>query len=67
MAAVVIKKGDWWEFTTNTGIMTRHVKSVTRDGTVSYINSEGKFCQCSMATFRRWTKGAEVTFREDWS
>jgi len=64
MGAEKICRDDVWEFLTNTGYLTRHIRSVTRNGTVSYINSDGQFCQCSLATFRRWAKGARLQFRQ---
>ena len=59
------KCGDMWIFTSNYGEIVRHVKSVVRNGTVSYTNN-GRFYQCSMATWRRWARGAELEFREKW-
>ena len=59
------QRGDMWAFTSNYGEIVRHVKSVTRNGTVSYLNN-GHFTQCSMATWRRWARGAELQSREKW-
>jgi hypothetical protein len=55
-----IRRDDVWEFTTNNGVLVRHVRSVT--SVVSYL-ANGIFRQCSIAAFKRWTKGAELTFR----
>lgn len=57
-----IKRGQRWEFVTNNGILVRDVLSVTRNGTVSYRNAGGNFCQCELTTFRKWTRGAQITF-----
>ena len=58
-----VKRGDIWEFTTNNGMIVRHVKSVA-SGVVSYLN-KGRFYQCQLSTFSRWANGAELTFREE--
>ena len=36
------QRGDMWCFTSNYGQIVRHVKSVVRNGTVSYTNN-GRF------------------------
>ncbi len=59
------QRGDMWTFASNYGQIVRHVKSVTSNGTVSYTNN-GRFTQCSMATWRRWARGAELNSREKW-
>lgn len=56
------KRDDIWEFTTNNGVIARHVKSVA-SGVVSYI-CNGYFKQCSLATFKAWNRSAELTFRK---
>lgn len=61
---IVVRRGDVWEFTTNNGILVRQVKSVTCE-VVSYVRN-GVFCRCSLATFKHWAKGAELTSAEDW-
>lgn len=58
---MAIQRGDVWEFTTNRGVIARHVRSIASD-VVSYL-CNGRFRQCSLATFRSWTRGAELTFR----
>ena len=60
-----IRRGDLWEFTTNNGVIVRHVRSVA-SGVVSYF-CNGVMRQCSVTCFRRWAKGAELTFADNWT
>lgn len=62
----VVKVGDQWEFQSNFGYLGRQIRSISRNGTVSYINSAGYFRQCSMATFKRWCFGAALTSATNW-
>lgn len=57
-----VRRGDMWEFTTNNGILVRHVRSVAC-GRVFYV-CNGRFMQCAIEIFNRFAKGAELTFRE---
>ncbi|MEZ0208854.1 MAG: hypothetical protein ACAH17_01600 [Candidatus Paceibacterota bacterium] len=61
------QRGDEWALTVNHGTIYRWVKSVTRDGTVSYSDGLGRFMQCSWPTWRRWARSAEVTARDSWA
>ena len=61
---LTVRRGDVWAFTGNYGTIERDVKSVA-GGVVSYVCA-GKFRQCSLVTFARWTKGAQLTFATDW-
>lgn len=56
-----IRRGDVWEFTTNSGVIVRRVQSVAC-GVVSYVNN-GVFRQCALITFKKWARGAELTSR----
>lgn len=62
---IQVKRGDIWEFRTNNGVIERHVRSVA-SGVVSYL-SNGRFKQCSLTTFKRWARGAGISFAEDWA
>lgn len=61
-----IRRGDIWEYQTNSGVIMRHVKSVAYGGVVSYT-CNGRFKQCQMATFKRWLFGATLTSATDWT
>lgn len=56
-----IRVGDVWEFTTNNGVIVRHVKSMAC-GVVSYLNN-GVLRRCMLQTFKNWTRGAALEFR----
>ena len=62
---IIVRRGDWWVFTTNYGCITRKVRSVSC-GVVSYIGHAG-FQQCLLSTFRRWARGASLESAEDWN
>lgn len=64
MKPVVVRRGDWRQFTSNNGNIDRHVRSVA-SGVVSYLGN-GHFRQCSIASFRRWTRGAALKSAENW-
>jgi hypothetical protein len=63
---VEIHRGDTWEFVSNNGLIERSVKSIAC-GVVSYTRADGKLVQCSLSSFKKWTKGAQLSFAEDWS
>lgn len=59
-------RGDWWQFTTNNGVIDRFVKSVSSGGMISYT-VQGRFFQCQMATWQRcWGRAAELMARDEW-
>lgn len=59
--SLMVRRDDIWCFTTNNGHIHRHVRSVAC-GVVSYL-CNGVFRQCSLSTFRKWAKGAELEYR----
>lgn len=59
--------GDEWAFLTNSGYLTRRVTAI-EDGKVFYRGpGEIRDRECSIATFRRWAKGAGLDFATDWN
>lgn len=56
-----VKRGDFWELTTNNGVIVRHVRSIAC-GYVSYM-CNGELRRCSLDTFKSWSRRAELTFR----
>jgi len=63
---IIVRRGDWWVFTTNNGNISRTVRSVSSAGVVSYEGHAG-FKQCLLSTFRRWARGASLESAEDWT
>lgn len=59
-----IIRGDIWEFTTNNGVIVRHVRSVAC-GVVHYL-CNGRLNRCSLTCFRSWARGADLTSAEIW-
>ncbi|MDV6347521.1 hypothetical protein R2083_08335 [Nitrosomonas sp. Is35] len=57
-----IQVGDRWEFSTNIGVIPRTVTAVGSKR-IAYLNAHGNKCDCSIQTFMRWVKGAELSFR----
>lgn len=58
-----VRDGDLWEFQSNNGFIPRTVTFVG-DGRVEYINASGNRCDCSVPTFRRWCRGADLAWRD---
>ena len=60
---MVLYPGDYYEFTSNAGVITREVIEEF-DGQVFYKNAAGKTCRCLRSTFQRWWKGADLVWRK---
>jgi hypothetical protein len=59
--------GDEWAFLTNNGRLIRKVAAI-EDGTVYYRGfGDRAGHECSVKTFQRWLRGAELEFATDWS
>lgn len=63
---IEIRRGDIWEFQSNNGIISRHVRSIACE-VVSYIRGDGKFEQCSLATFKKWARFGSLSSADDWA
>jgi hypothetical protein len=63
---IEIRRGDIWEFQSNNGLISRHVRSIVCD-VVSYLRADGQFVQCSLTSFKKWTRGGSLSFADDWA
>lgn len=62
-----VREGDQWSFLTNTGYLVRNIVSVG-DKYIGYREPGSLQTRaCLKTTFRRWWRGATLTYATDWT